>query len=561
MVLLTDDKCLQIKMYKNSLKSILFPLVLGIGIAGGVLFGDYTARHRMKANIGRIASALERHDKLSYTLSLINLQYVDSLSTDSLIERTLPLLIEGLDPHSVYVPAAEMQEMNEPLEGEFDGIGVVFNMATDTIVVLNVVNGGPSDKAGIRAGDRIMYIDDSLVAGQKISQTKIVKRLRGPRGTKVKLSLKRQGITEPVEVTVVRDAIPLKSIDAAMMLTGDTGYARLSAFARTSHLELQLALDTLVKQGMKHFILDLRGNSGGFLDQAITIANEFLPEGRLIVYTEDRARKRMSEYSDGKGRFTDLDMAVLIDEESASSSEILAGALQDNDRAVIVGRRSFGKGLVQRQIPYPDGSALRLTVARYYTPSGRSIQKPYTVGESDEYSRDILERYRHNEFFSADSIHFADSLRHSTVAGRTVYGGGGVMPDIFVPMDTTRMSRWFIEVSGRNILYRYTLEYTDRHREALNDIRTVPQLRTFLDSDTGMLNDFVAYAERHGVKPNWPQIETSRDIVMAQLRAYIGRNSQLQDAGFYSMIYPIDPVLKQAVAAVRNTKRYLEVQN
>ena len=547
-------------MYNNSVKSILFPLVLAAGVAAGILFGDYTARNRLRSQAGRVTSvAPELHNKLTYTLSLINLQYVDSLSTDSLIERTLPLLMEGLDPHSVYVPASEMQEMNEPLEGEFDGIGVVFNMATDTIVVLNVVNGGPSDKAGIRSGDRIMCIDDSLVAGRKINQNQIVKRLRGPRGTEVRLSLKRQGIEQPVEVTVVRDAIPLKSIDAAMMLTGDTGYARLSAFARTSHREIVAALDTLSRQGMKHFILDLRGNTGGYLDQAITIANEFLPEGRLIVYTEDRARNRMSEYSDGSGRYTGLDLAVVIDEESASSSEILAGALQDNDRAVIVGRRSFGKGLVQRQIPYPDGSALRLTVARYYTPSGRSIQKPYTVGQGDAYSRDILERYRNNEFFSADSIHFADSLRFSTVGGRTVYGGGGVMPDIFVPMDTTRMTRYFIEVSGRNILYRYTMEYADRHREALNRVRSVADLRAMLDADTNLLNDFVAYAERHGVKPDWRQIETSRDIITAQLRAYIGRNSKLEDAGFYSMIYPIDNVLKSAVKAARQTEKYLKV--
>ena len=550
-------------MYKNSTRTIVFPLMLAAGVAAGILFGDYAARHRTHASAGeaRAIQAGLRGDKLSYTLALINMQYVDSLSTDSLIERTLPLLVEGLDPHSVYIPASEMQELNEPLEGEFDGIGVVFNMATDTIVVLNVVNGGPSDKAGIRAGDRIMRIDDSLVAGRKINQNQIVKRLRGPRGTSVRLSLKRQGIDDPVEVTVVRDAIPLKSIDAAMMLDRETGYARLSAFARTSHRELLRALDTLRKQGMKRFILDLRGNSGGYLDQSIMIANEFLPEGRLIVYTEDRERERMSEYSDGRGRYADLPMAVIIDEESASSSEILAGALQDNDRAVIVGRRSFGKGLVQRQIPYPDGSALRLTIARYYTPAGRSIQKPYKAGDGDSYSRDIVERYRHNEFFSADSIRFADSLRCTTVGGRTVYGGGGVMPDIFVPMDTTRMTRWFIEVSGRNILYRYTLDYTDRHREALNRVRTVADLRALLDADTSMLNDFTAYAERHGVKPDRRQIQTSHDIVMAQLRAYIGRNTALEDAGFYSMIYPIDNVLKQAAQAVKNTDKYLKIQN
>ena len=546
-------------MYRNTIKSVIFPLLLAAGVAAGILFGDYAARHRMQTASVQTHPLRQagRGDKLSYTLSLISLQYVDSLSTDSLIERALPLIVEGLDPHSVYIPASEMQEMNEPLEGEFDGIGVVFNMATDTVIVLNVINGGPSDKAGVRAGDRIMRIDDSLVAGQKINQNKIVKRLRGKRGTEVRLSLKRQGIDDPVEVTVVRDAIPLKSIDAAMMLDPQTGYARLSAFARTSHGELVEALDTLTAQGMKRFILDLRGNTGGYLDQAIMIANEFLPADRLIVYTEDRERNRMSEYSDGRGRYTGIDMAVLIDEESASSSEILAGALQDNDRAVIVGRRSFGKGLVQRQIPYPDGSALRLTIARYYTPSGRSIQKPYTIGEGDAYSRDILERYRHNEFFSADSIHFADSLRRTTAGGRTVYGGGGVMPDIFVPMDTTRMSRYFIEVTGRNILYRYTLDYTDRHREALNRVHTVSQLRALLDADTNLLNDFVDYAARQGVKPDWAQIQTSRDIITAQLRGYIGRNTPLQDVGFYSMIYPIDNVLKEAAAAVKNTDKYL----
>ena len=548
-------------MYKNSTRTIVFPLLLGLVAAAGIMFGDYTARHRMGAHGQQTNSIGRNGDKLSYTLSLINMQYVDSLSTDSLIERTLPLLVEGLDPHSVYVPASEMQEVNEPLEGEFDGIGVVFNMATDTVVVLNVVNGGPSDKAGVRAGDRIMRIDDSLVAGQKINQSKIVKRLRGPRGTEVRLSLKRAGIEEPVEVTVVRDAIPLNSIDAVMMLDPATGYARLSAFARTSHRELLKALDTLKKQGMRSFILDLRGNSGGYLDQAIMIANEFLPEGRLIVYTEDRARNRMSEYSDGRGRYADLALAVLIDEESASSSEILAGALQDTDRAVIVGRRSFGKGLVQRQIPYPDGSALRLTIARYYTPAGRSIQKPYTTGGADAYSRDIAERFRHNEFFSADSIHFADSLRCTTAGGRTVYGGGGIMPDIFVPMDTTRMTRYFIEVTGRNILYRYTLDYTDRHRAELDGVRSLRDLMALLNSETDMLNDFAAYAERHGVKPDWGQIATSRDLIMAQLRGYIARNTALEDAGLAAMLYPIDKVLQQAAEAVKNTDKYLKNQN
>ncbi|MDE5636623.1 MAG: S41 family peptidase [Alistipes sp.] len=540
-------------MYHNSKHTVFLPLILAVCVAAGVVLGQFlgrsSAESHMKGIIGRMASA--SGNKLTYTMQLIERGYVDSVSMDSLTEHILPLLVGELDPHSVYIPASEMQEMNEPLEGEFDGIGVVFNMSTDTVVVLNVIPSGPSDRAGVRAGDRIVRIDDSIVAGRRIPQNDIVKRLRGPRGTEVRLSLDRRGIGDAVEVTVVRDAIPLKSVDAVFMIDDKTGYARLSKFARTSYDELTAAMSRLRAEGMERFILDLRGNTGGFLDQAILIANEFLPEGRLIVYTEDRARNRMSEYSDGTGASTDIALAVLVDEESASSSEILAGALQDNDRGIIVGRRTFGKGLVQNQIPYPDGSALRLTVARYYTPSGRSIQKPYTNGDDASYQLDIWNRYEHSEFFSADSIRFDDSLRYTTVGGRTVYGGGGIMPDEFVPLDTTRMSRYFIEVSGRNIIYRYTMEYADRHREALNSVRTVDDLRALLDADRTLFDDFVAYAARQGVRPVRREIELSRDIITAQLRAYIGRNTQLEDTGFYASIYPIDDVAMRAIEILR----------
>ena len=535
-------------MYRNSRRTVLFPLAASLLAAAGLLLGQAIGRSgaesRLEAMLGRISMP---QNKLSHTVALIAREYVDELSVDSLIEMAIPVLVGELDPHSVYVPASEMQEFNEPLEGEFDGIGVVFNMATDTIVVLNVVPAGPSDRAGVRGGDRIMLIDDSLVAGRKIPQMDIVKRLRGPRGTQVRLSLARRGIDEPVEVTVTRDAIPIKSIDAAMMLDKRTGYIRLSRFARTSGDELSEAIESLRGEGMKGLILDLRGNSGGYLDQAIAIADEFLPEGRLIVYTEDRNRQRMSEYSDGNGSAQDIPLAVLIDEESASSSEILAGALQDNDRGTIIGRRSFGKGLVQRQIPYSDGSALRLTVARYYTPSGRSIQKPYKAGEGEAYGRELIERYVHSEYFSADSIRFDDSLRYTTLSGRTVYGGGGIMPDEFVPLDTTRMTRYFVEVSGRNIIYRYAMDYADRHREALNSVRSVDELRVLLDADRGLFADFVNYAAQRGVAYDARQAYVSREIIVAQLRAYIGRNTPLEDAGFYAMIYPIDPVLKRAV--------------
>ena len=530
------------------LRSAIVVLVTAAIFVTGWYSGRRAGRRMTLGYVGRVVEELSRtSNKLTYTLALIDREYVDEIPADTLIEALMPKLMDELDPHSVYIPAEETQELNEPLEGEFDGIGVVFNMATDTVIVLNVIPSGPSDKAGIRNGDRIVRINDSIVAGRKIPQTQIVKQLRGPRGTEVHLSLERQGIDGLVEVTVVRDAIPLKSIEAAFMMTPQTGSLRLSQFARTSTDELVEALDMLRAQGMRHLVFDLRGNSGGYLDQAISIANEFLPAGKLIVYTENRRRERVEEFSDGSGQYTDLDLAILIDEESASSSEILAGALQDNDRGTIIGRRSFGKGLVQRQIPFVDGSALRLTVARYFTPTGRSIQKPYVTGNEESYREDIVNRYLHNEFFSADSIRFADSLKFTTPGGKTVYGGGGIMPDLFVPLDTTDMTRYFLEVSGRNIIYRYTIEYADRHRAQLDKIETLDQLRRFLDADTDMLNDFVRYAERQGVKPNQREIAISRKLITAQLRAYISRNTRLESNGFYDNIQAIDRTVQKAL--------------
>ncbi len=538
-------------MYRNSRHTVLFPLLLAVGVVLGLLLGQFLGRTSAESQLRGMLNRISLPDnKLSYTLSLIEHQYVDSVSLDSLAEHVIPLLVKELDPHSVYIPASEMQAVNEPLEGEFDGIGVVFNMATDTVIVLNVIHGGPSDKAGVKAGDRIVRIDDSLVAGRKIPQDLVVRRLRGPRGTQVRLALQRQGIADEVEVTVTRDVIPMKSIEAAFLIAPGIGYVKLSQFARTSHAELVQALRRLRDEGMTGLIFDLRGNTGGYLDQAIRIADEFLPEGQLIVYTEDRNHKQLREYSSGGGS-TDLKLAVLIDEGSASSSEILAGAVQDNDRGTIIGRRSFGKGLVQQQIPYNDGSALRLTTARYYTPTGRSIQKPYTNGDGESYEMDLWNRYEHNELFSADSISFADSLRFTTPKGRTVYGGGGIMPDIFVPVDTTDLSPYFIQVSGRNILYRYTIEYADRHRERLEAVRTLPELQAALDGDRTLVEDFIRYAARKGVAPVRGDIARSRRLIEAQLRAYIGRNTVLEDIGFYANIHPVDPVITRAIEVLK----------
>ena len=542
-------------MYKNSKRTVLFPLLLAAGVVLGLVLGQYLGRNSTTSQLkGMLSRMALPTNKLTYTLSLIENQYVDSVSMDSLAEHVIPLLVKELDPHSVYIPASEMQALNEPLEGEFDGIGVVFNMATDTVIVLNVIPQGPSDKAGIKAGDRIIEIGDSVVAGRKIPQNNVVKMLRGPRGTTVHLGIGRQGISGLVPIDVERGVIPIRSIESAFRIADGVGYVKLGQFARTTYDEFRRALASLRAEGVTKLIFDLRGNSGGFLDQAIAVANEFLHKGQLIVYTEDRRHEQLREYADGNGSAQDMEVVVLIDEGSASSSEILAGALQDNDRGTIVGRRSFGKGLVQRQIPYSDGSALRLTTARYYTPTGRSIQKPYTIGDDERYEEEMWNRYKNNEFFSADSIHFADSLKRTTPGGKVVYGGGGIMPDVFIPADTTDVTKYFIEVSGRNILYRYTIEYADRHREALNAVQTIGDLQALLDSDKTLVDDFVRYAARKGVAPRYGDIARSRRLIEAQLRAYIGHNTKLEDNGFYANIYPVDNVIVRAVGILKEDK-------
>ncbi len=489
-------------------------------------------------------------DKLSYTMRLIERLYVDPVDHDSLTELAIPVLLEELDPHSVYIPARDRQAVSEPLEGEFDGIGVMFNMLTDTVVVLNVIPSGPSDKAGVQNGDRIIRIDDSLVAGRKIPQDKVVRRLRGPRGTSVRLDIERRGAQTLVPITVERGVIPIKALDAAFMIRPGVGFVRLSAFSRSSASELFVAMSQLVNEGMKSLIFDLRGNAGGYLDQAIAIANMFLPSGELIVYTEDRDGKKVREYSNGRGGFDDIQIVMLIDEGSASSSEILAGAIQDNDRGVIVGRRSFGKGLVQREMEYPDGSALRLTIARYYTPSGRSIQKPYDHG-SAEYQMDIYNRYSGGEMFAADSTR-QDTTKYYTRSGRVVHGGGGIMPDHFVPVDTLGMSAYYMKVNGLNLIYRYVLDWGDRHRTQMNAVQTLPELEALLDGQPRLVDDFVRYAARNGVEPDYKQIAVSREIIEAQLRALIGRNTALDYNGYYSQIYPIDTTIEKALELSKN---------
>ena len=512
----------------------------------------------------REMAALEQHmagdDKMMQTIAFMRNYYVDPIKLEDIYEKAIPALLSELDPHSEYIPAKMFSQVNESLEGEFDGIGIVFNASTDTITVLSVIPQGPSSEAGVRPGDRIVKIDGRVVAGQKIPQDSMVKLMRGKRGTRVELGVKRGSLDELVDIKVTRAPIEIHSIETAFMLdhSAKIGFVRLSQFSRTSHKEMTEALTRLRKEGMRGLILDLRGNGGGFLDQAILIANEFLPAERLIVYTEDRFGDHIKEYSRGNGTATDLEIAVLVDETSASSSEILAGAIQDNDRGLVIGRRTFGKGLVQSQIPFTDGSAIRLTVARYYTPSGRSIQRPYTNGDEMAYHMDLIDRYNRNELFSADSIHFDESQKFKTVGGRTVYGGGGIMPDIFIPLDTLGANNYYRKVWDGNVLYRYTMEYTDRHRAEMDKVTSLAELDALL-SRGDLFGDFVKYAERNGVETNEEELAVAKDVIFAQLRAYIGRNALHDESGFYYNIYPIDNALQRAVeelsAQINKTKK------
>ena len=492
-------------------------------------------------------------DKLMQTIATVRNNYVDPIELDTLYEKAIPALLSELDPHSEYIPAKMFDSVNESLEGEFDGIGIVFNAMTDTITVLSVIPQGPSDKAGVRAGDRVMLIDNREVAGKGIAQDSMIKLMRGPRGSKVKLSVKRASLDELVDITITRAAIEVHSVTAAFMLDkkAGIGYLRLSQFSRTSYSEICNALERLKGEGMKSIIVDLRGNGGGFLDQVVHILNEFLDRGKLLVYTEDRHGRRVNEYSDGTGRYTDTNIAVLVDELSASSSEILAGAIQDNDRGLVIGRRTFGKGLVQAQLPFSDGSAIRLTVARYYTPAGRSIQRPYTNGDEMSYRMDLVNRINHHELFSKDSIHFDESMKFKTTAGRTVYGGGGIMPDIFIPVDTTKVSDFYNEVWDKNILYRYTLEFADNNRSKLDGVKSIEELdKVFAESD--LMNDFLKYAERNGVTPTKEDLSKSQEVIITQIRSYIGRNALSDESGYYYNIYPIDDVMQRAVKELKN---------
>lgn len=534
-------------------KNVYAAAALFLCIVGGVLLGNMLARRanlRNNANsLSTLVKAWGKGNRVDELLHLIDAQYVDTVDVEQLTEDAIFAVMEDLDPHSVYIPADELEMVNSELEGSFSGIGVQFNIQNDTIMVVAVISGGPSEKVGILAGDRVVEVNDTAFVGDAISNEKVMKKLRGPKGTQVKLGIKRHGTPELLYFTVTRGDVPVNSVDIAYMIEPGVGFIRVSKFAATTYQEFLNGLASLRSQGAQKFIVDLRENSGGLLDQVVMMVNEFLPRGQMIVYSEGKAYPRFDSRADGSGSFIGQPLVVIIDEFSASASEIFAGAIQDNDRGLIVGRRSFGKGLVQQQMDLSDGSAVRLTVARYYTPTGRSIQKPYEQGKGDEYEMDLMNRFMHGEFDSRDSIHLADSLVYHTPAGRTVYGGGGIMPDVFVPRDTTDYTPYFNQVLNHGYTYQFAFQYADKHREQLNQYKNWEDMECYL-TQGDMLREFVAYAEDKGVKPDWKEINQSRHLLERHLAAYITRNI-LGEEGFFPLFYKYDPTVKRALQEMR----------
>jgi len=490
-------------------------------------------------------------EKFDYLMYFLNNNYVDTVDAHALTEEGIRAILKKLDPHSIYLTREELKEMDEPLVGNFDGVGIQFNILEDTIVVVNTIVGGPSEKIGILAGDKIIRIGEETVAGIKIKNKDVISKLRGPRGTIVKVSIHRQGLKELLDFTITRDKIPLTSIDATYMADKETGYVKLSRFSATSGQEFNDALVKLKASGMRNLILDLTGNGGGYLQAAIEISDQVLGENNLVVYTKGRsAGSRIDYNTTSKGHFEKGKLIVLIDEGSASASEIVSGAVQDLDRGLIIGRRSFGKGLVQNSFPFPDGSAMRLTTARYYTPSGRCIQKPYSAGV-DDYYNDLNERYKHGEFTNKDSIHFSDSLKYYTVGKRLVYGGGGIMPDLFIPLDTSENSKYLNDVYRKGLFNKFILKYVDQHRAELK--AAYPDFATFKSRfvvTDQLIQEFVAAAEADEVKPDEEGIKRSGLFIRRQMKALIA--NQIWSTGeYYELINEHNPIVQEALKQMR----------
>ena len=484
------------------------PILLALGIVIGIAIGVFYTNLYSGNRLGAIKGS---SNKINALLRIVNDSYVDTVKMEDLVEKTMPLILSELDPHSSYIPAQKLEEVNSELKGHFSGIGIQFTIKDDTIHVNSVIPGGPSEKVGLMAGDRIIEVDDSAFVGKKVTNTEAMKRLKGEKGTKVKLGIYRQGEPETLYFTIIRGDIPVKSVDAAYLIDGKWGFVKVNKFGETTYPELLFALAKLNQQNMQGLIVDLRGNTGGYMAAAIQMVNEFLPANKLIVYTEGRKYPRENYTSNGTGSSQSLPIIVLVDEGSASASEIFAGAIQDNDRGTIIGRRSFGKGLVQQPIEFNDGSAIRLTIARYHTPSGRCIQKPYEQGKEEEYELDLLTRYEHGEFFSADSIKQNEEEIYYTSIGRKVYGGGGIMPDIFVPHDTLGMTSYFRMAANRGLIIRYAFDYTDQNRNKLQEYKTEEEMSNYMKTQN-LLVKFAKWAEKKGLKRRNNMLITSKEL-------------------------------------------------
>ncbi|KXB81471.1 peptidase, S41 family [Prevotella sp. DNF00663] len=537
----------------NQNKNRYMPLLMALSVVLGIIIGTFYANHFSGNRLNIINSGSNRLNNL---LHIIDDQYVDKVNMDSLVDHAIPQILSELDPHSVYISAADVQAASDDLKGSFSGVGIEFTIREDTIHVQNVIKNGPAERAGILAGDKIVSIDGKPFAGKMVTQSEAMHRLKGPKDTKVKIGVLRYGVKEAKYFTVTRADIPVKSIAATYMLDDNTGYIRIKNFGETTYPELLISLAKLSQEGFSNLVIDLRDNTGGYLNSAVQMANEFLPKNKLIVYTEGRKSPRQDYRSDGHGSYQKIPMIVLINEGSASSAEIFAGAMQDNDRATIIGRRSFGKGLVQKQIGFPDGSMIRLTIARYYTPSGRCIQKPYTGGKYNEYEQDLISRYQHGEYFSQDSIKHTGPAYHTGI-GRTVYGGGGITPDIFVPEDTLGMTSYYKQAAISGLILQYAFTYTDDNRLKLNNFKEMSELSDYL-AKQNLVDKFATYAEGKGLQRRNLLIKRSYSLLNKYINSRIIYN-MLDEEAWNEYINISDPVISRTLAVFKANAAFPKV--
>lgn len=531
-------------MNENKKFIVLLPLIIAISIVVGITVGNQFSNKKYISNNDR---------KLNTILNMVSDGYVDTVDVNAIIEQTIPQLLSNLDPHTVYIPAKDLTDVNNELDGSFSGIGVSFFVMNDTVRIVEVLSGGPSEKAGLIAGDKIVSVNDTSFTGSTVTNQEVFKKLRGKKGSSIKLGIKRNSSNKTLYFDLIRGDIPVNSIDAAYMVEKEVGYIKINKFARTTYDEFLQALVKLKNEGAERYILDLRGNGGGFMEMAILMANEFLPENSLIVYTQGREKKNNQQFwSDGNGSFQEVELAILIDEFSASASEILAGAIQDNDRGIIVGRRSFGKGLVQRQFELTDSSAIRMTVSRYHTPSGRCIQKDYKKG-GEAYNHDIYDRIISGELSNRDSIKIDTTNVFQTVHHRKVYGGGGIIPDIFVPSDTSGITSYYINISNAGLLQKYAYSYAEINREDFAKLDDYKQFLRILPSNNAILNDFVSFASDNGIPARWYYINMSKELIVNQIKALIARDIFGSDA-FYPIYNKNDKMIQKTIKAFNENK-------